>query len=280
MIQENPEFHFPPDIHLKNRPLMEAWLELRWELEFNEVTQQKTDPGFPFALGVFFEGVRKRYRHREDLDASRIPEGLFPYFVRYRFRPGEGEWPLLQLGPGVATVNFTESYTWPKFEKEVIYLQEQLLGAYGDPAPRLELAVLRYRNGVPFDRSAEDLLSVIQEKLNTAIKLPRYIPGPVGTQNQPAGINLFFSYDLSSPLGTGILRLNTGTIKRTEPSTGQVIENDMLFWQLEVKSQGDQSPQLDREGFSDWLFSAHAVIHEWFFSLIEGDLFNGYKGDE
>ena len=30
----------------------------------------------------------------------------------------------------------------------------------------------------------------------------------------------------------------------------------------------------------DWLTSAHLVIHDWFFSLIEGELFNQYKEED
>ena len=31
------------------------------------------------------------------------------------------------------------------------------------------------------------------------------------------------------------------------------------------------------EAFDHWLSSAHTIIHEWFFALIEGDLRQGYE---
>jgi hypothetical protein len=51
-MKKTPKFHFPLEIKLESNPLIEAWLEIRWQLERDNITQLMRDPGFPFALGI------------------------------------------------------------------------------------------------------------------------------------------------------------------------------------------------------------------------------------
>jgi hypothetical protein len=95
MKEAMPNPHFPTDIDLKRSPLAEAWLEIRWKLEPVGPPQIMRDPGFPFALGTFYRGVKERFSYQEPLPASQTPLEMLPHVVRYRFRPGEGQWPLL-----------------------------------------------------------------------------------------------------------------------------------------------------------------------------------------
>lgn len=272
------EFHFPSEIKLESNPLLEAWLEIRWQLERDNMTQSMRDPGFPFALGVFFNSVKEEFEYREELPVSLAPEDMLPYVVRHRFRPGKDEWPLLQLGPGVATVNFTEPYTWDLFEEKALYLRRKLLEAYGVMELKPQLVALRYRNGESFEYGSNNLLDFFNEDFNTSITLPAHIPGFVGSVTWPTSANIFFTFDLLEPKGTGTLRLGTGSRQRTD-RTNQEITEQMVMWQLEVASGGNDAPALSEEDeFAHWLSSAHAVIHEWFFSLIDGCLFEKYKG--
>ena len=276
-----PEFHFPSDIKLESNPLLEAWLEIRWQLEplrEDGPPQLAKDPHFAFALGMFYEGVKNPYAYREDLASSQAPDGFLPHIVRHQFRPGENEWPILQLGPGVATVNFAGAYTWSTFSETALYLRSKLLQAYAEAELESEMVALRYRNGVPFESGSNDLLRFIQQNLNTGIELPSHIPGPVGSKAWPTSANVVFTFDLSEPKGTGTLGLMTGELRRTDPDTGQGRSDKMLMWQLDVVSGGDDAPAIgEEEPFGHWLTSAHAVVHEWFFSLIDGPLRETYE---
>lgn len=274
------KFHFPLEIELETNPLLEAWLEIRWQLEHSDIPGLSRDPNFPFALGVFFSNVENEFGYREPLGPSRAPEDMLPYVVRYRFRPGKGKWPLLQLGPGVATVNFTKPYTWDLFRQTALYLRDKLVYAYGGTELKVETITLRYRNGEPFEYSSNNLLDFLKQNLNASIVLPDHIPGFVSSTTRPTSANIFLTFDLLEPKGTGTLRFATGSREREDPETNQRIRDEMLMWQLEVASGGNDAPALNDENeFAHWLTLAHAVIHEWFLSLIVGSLFKKYKGE-
>lgn len=268
-------FHFPSDITLGTSPLVETWLDLRWQLQRGSQEGFFLDPQFPLALGTFYQSVRERFGYQESLPSSTAPLELLPHVVRYRFRPAPDKWPLLQLGPGVATVNFTRPYSWREFKEAALYLRAKLTTSY-EIGLRPHGISLQYRNAVPCSYSSGDLLAFLKGKLNTAIKLPPHIPGPVGAPDVPVNMDIAFTYNLERPRGTGIIQCFTGT-KRSETEDHQETGTEHLLFELRVMSQEDGVPDYtDQAQFEDWLESAHAVIHEWFFSLIAGPLFDEY----
>jgi uncharacterized protein (TIGR04255 family) len=280
-METNPlKFHFPSEIKLKKNALQEAWLEIRWQLQSGKIPNLMRDPGFPFALGAFYHEVKDRFRIRENLAASNAPEEMLPYVVRYRFRPAEDQWPALQLGPGIATVNFTDSYSWERFLEFALYLREKLLDAY-EPEIESQIITLRYRNAAPFDYISNNSLDFISQNLNISITLPPHVPGNASSKPWPVGTRMTFSFDLSEPKSVGRLILGTGTRKHRDVETNEEISDQMLIWELEVSSTDNDAPDLyDEEEFTQWLNSAHTVIHEWFFSLIDGALFETFKSEE
>jgi uncharacterized protein (TIGR04255 family) len=271
--------HFPIDMKLESSPLLEAWFEFRWQLQPGDIPQLQTDPDFPYALGVFYKSIQDTFQHREKLDISEAPPDFFPHRVRYRFREKEDTWPLLQLGPGVATVNFTEPYTWDLFKEKVLYLRSKLLYAYGEDVLKTQSVALRYRNGVALEYSSSNLLAFFEHNLNTSIGLPNHVPGPASSQSWPIGANINLTFELLEPRGVGALVFRTAHRTQKETESDPKAREEMLLWQLEVISQSDDAPALGKEEeFTLWLASAHAVIHDWFFSLIKGPLLDRYVG--
>jgi uncharacterized protein (TIGR04255 family) len=189
------------------------------------------------------------------------------------------ERPVLQLGPGVATVNFTRPYTWDTFKTEALYLRSMLVAAYAEAVPQLDSVTLRYLNAEPFELPEHNVLEFLLSDLNTTIVFPKHVPGQFASMSTPTSLNLRATFDLSIPKGTGTLILATGT-RPTTPVAG--IPNNptkVVTWQLEVASGGSDVPDIKDETFlSHWLDQAHSAIHEWFFSFIEGHLFQRYSG--
>lgn len=273
------KFHFPLNIQLASSPLAEAWLDIRWELETGSSPNIARDPRFPFALGKFYDSVKERFGYQRSLDANRAPIDMLPHVVRYQFRPSEEGWPLLQLGPGVASVNFTDPYTWEDFKDAALYLRSKLVEAYGVPEPNIEKVILKYRNVEPFDYNSENLLGFLRNNLNTSLSIPSHIPGETSSTNLPKRANIELAFDLVGPKGVGILQVSTGTKRQEKSGVEQLAEQEVVIWHLTVMSEGGSAPQIsDEEQFSSWLDSAHSVTHEWFFALIEGSLFKKYKG--
>lgn len=273
------ETHFPSDIKLPSPPLGEAWVELRWHLEEVGPPGMLQDPHFAFALGSFFTGVRERYPHKVDLEASRMPLEMLPHMVRHQFWSGEREWPVLQLGPGVATVNFTRPYTWDAFKAEALYLRSKLVDAYSEVPLQLDNVNLRYINAEPFEFPKHDALEFIRSNLNTTLVLPEHIPGRFASIPIPTSLNLQATFDLKVPKGTGTIVLATDTRSIASTLGNPNSPTKVVTWQLGVASGGDDAPDIrDEAVLSRWLDQAHSAIHEWFFSFIAGRLYQRYSG--
>ena len=83
---------------LKNKPLVEALLELHWFPEPAPAPFWR-DEAYPVFVGPFFESVREDYPFIEPLDAVRNSRPFTPGVVKYRFRRAPNEWPVIQVGP-------------------------------------------------------------------------------------------------------------------------------------------------------------------------------------
>jgi uncharacterized protein (TIGR04255 family) len=136
---------------------------------------------------------------------------------------------------------------------------------------------LRYLNAEPFDFAENDILEFLRSGLNTTLILPKYVPGEFASKAIPTSLSLRATFDLSLPKATGALTVATGARSLT-PTLG-VPENptNVMIWQLEVASGGVDVPDIQNEHrFSGWLDQAHSAVHEWFFSLIQGKLYDKY----
>lgn len=281
-VMTNPEaqFHFPTDIHLERKPLAEAWLELQWRTEHNQPpapalipSEDDVDTYYPLALGAFFQNIRHDYPVQEALPASILPDNAFPNTIRHRFRTGADQWPVLQIGPGVATVNVVEPYTWQLFRKQALFLRRSLLSAYGGVELQPTAVILRYRNAFPFDYHTGNVLEYLGQNLNLKVVGSQHIPGAIGDGPGPAEFSLNLGYLLSKPEAIGNIRVATAMQTNSDNEVKRVLIAD-----LEVRGRNDGvNVVLHEDGFSTWLDEAHAVIHEWFFALIDGSLREGFE---
>ena len=116
---------------LTNKPLVEAIFELRWELQ--EVSPGfKTDPHYPILIGGIYGKAKSQYGFHEKLPTATMPDEIAGYIVQHRFRKGENSWPLIQIGPGIITLNDTEGYVWEDFEKRIPAVVDMLFDTYPD----------------------------------------------------------------------------------------------------------------------------------------------------
>jgi len=275
-----PDFHFPTEIALSKNPLVEAWLEVRWRLTPGELPNSMVDSGFPFALGVFYNSIKDEFGFKEPLPASFAPEEMLPHMARFRFRKQPNTWPVLQFGPGIATANFTSPYTWEEFRAKSLYLREKIIGAYTEGELSVQNLILRYRNAIEFDYASSDLLDFLATRLNLSVQPPQHIPGGIAKTSWPNEINASIIYDLT--IGRGIIKFATGFQKPKGNASNQVVQKRVIIFELEIQSLNtDDRHWASEDAFNDWLTSAHSVIHEWFFALIDGPLRSEYgNGDK
>lgn len=98
---------------LPNAPLQEAVFELRWTLDVTPEDQQEVDAGFELAQGKFQGLAEADFPFTQRLYPVSLPSTLLSYKVIHQFWRGENQFPVLQLGPGILTVNDTDkNYDW------------------------------------------------------------------------------------------------------------------------------------------------------------------------
>jgi uncharacterized protein (TIGR04255 family) len=257
--------------NLPNRPLVEAIFELRWELLGTPDEKIVRDPGFEFLLGRFFEKVRGEYPERWNLPAAQAPIEQIPFVVRHQFRTGSGTWPLLQIGPGILTVNETSGYEWSSFRARVARALTALFDAYpeGPPPLRPSQAKLRYINSIPLETVQTPLVRFLREQLHTSLSIdPALFEDPDQAEN-PTGLSFSMTFPRPEQRILGTVAMSTGR-QMGQPS---------LLWQLEARTVGDWTP-VEREEIESWTGSAHEVLVRWFVTLARGDLMKAFSTDQ
>jgi uncharacterized protein (TIGR04255 family) len=254
---------------LKNKPLKEAVLEARWQLPGAD--EDATDPHYPLFLGRLQERVAGRLPFNEKLPTAALPDGVAPYVVRYRFRPSQDAWPVIQVGPGIATLNFTESYSWESFlaqSKSFFGDVTETYKAVAGKQPTFSTMILRFINAYPFDFKENDAFEFLRRKLKIGVSFPPKFANPRRAGERPAEIQIVANFPLKGPTGSGTLHIGSGK------SGGK----PALIFDLRVAVEGEDAPQAETN-FAEWISGAHDLIEDWFFSLIEGELEAEFLGE-
>jgi uncharacterized protein (TIGR04255 family) len=253
---------------LTKPPLIEAILEIRWKL--NEVQQGLfVDPKYKILVGRLYDRMAKEYPVIEPLPTASMPDEMVPYTVQHRFREKTGKWPLVQVGPGVVTLNDTEKYSWNRdFELRAHRLISTLFETYPDAEESLKISAvqIRYINAIDFNFQNESILPFISDKLKIKLGFPAELFRDAPINPIPSGFNAAFSFPVTKPTGTLLLGFTNGKHNK----------NDALIWDIVLNSTESELPTLP-SNFKEWLNSAHAVVENMFFTLIEGSLEDSFK---
>lgn len=247
--------------NLKNKPLVEVMIEIKWALTENE-EGHKIDPHHKLLLSRFFDkisGVEGEYPVHEELTTANWPDEVTGHVVQHRFYVDKGKAPVVQLGPGVVTLNETTSYTWDEFKNRSISLYNRLMESYPKPDElRVESISLQYINVIEFDFSQNNILDFIKDKLKLEISMPSMLfDGNI--EEKPTHLNSSFVFTSSNPQGDLGIKFATAMSKN---------EDKLLKWDLKFISEFEES----QINFDEWLAGAHDVLETCFFKLINGDL--------
>jgi uncharacterized protein (TIGR04255 family) len=260
---------------LKNKPLVEAIMEIRWKLEPIPSDLQKTQPAFQtdrhykLLLGRLYDRIRENYPIHEQLTAANVPDEFVSYLVQHRFRVAENSWPLIQIGPGVFTINSTNDYKWEPFRDRVL----DAINKFYDAHPRVDdlkltNLILRYIDAVGFDYKSINAFDFLKDQLKVGISLPVTLFAKTGVENKPNSFTCQCSFKSDCPKGHITVRF----------ATGQRNNAPAIIWETVVESTGENVPEMT-SGFHTWLENAHAIAHNWFFQMIEGELHRRFRGE-
>lgn len=253
---------------LKYKPLVEAILEIRWRLQ-GIAPGPQNDPHYKLLLGRLFDRMLQKYPEHEQLPSANIPDGLLGHVVQHRFRVAANSWPLVQIGPGVFTINSTADYTWPDFRPRVLSAIEKLYDAHPKVSDlNITNIILRYIDAVDFDYRGEDAFEFLRNKLKLNISLPTNLFEKTGVENKPSTFTWQCAFNCENPKGTINIRF----------ATGQKENNPAIIWETIVESTGENLPEMPK-AFEGWLDEAHDISDNWFFKMIEGELERRFSGE-
>jgi uncharacterized protein (TIGR04255 family) len=250
-------------------PLTEALLEVKWALE-KPAPGVEIDPHYKILLGRLFERMQSRYPEHEPLPTSTIPDHIVAHAIQHRLRRAKGEWPLIQVGPGILTFNETEKYVWEDFKNNAQEVFATLFEAHPKPAA-LKLTKLShcYIYAIEFDYARANILSFLAQQFKTGISFfPALFEDGV-VSSTPVRVDCHAAFPSQNPKGDMVIRFATG-YKNNIP---------VLIWQLILETLQEDLPELPQE-FPTWLTAAHQRIEDWFFKSFAGDLERRFSSHE
>ncbi len=248
--------------NLKKKPLVEAIFELKWELQ-EQKNKIKIDPHYKILIGRVYDRVKDDYPFYEQLSTATMPDEIAGYIVQHRFRKDKDEWPLIQIGPGIITLNETEKYFWKDFRKRISNLLEILFDAYPDAKNNLKVngLLLRYIDAIAFDYGKNNIFLFLKEKMKINIGVYKKLFENTRVNKSPLGLDLRFVFPSNKPSGSVHLRFARGGKEDT----------DVLIWETIVQSASNDVPK-SKNKIITWVNKAHNLTDDWFFKIIEGEL--------
>jgi uncharacterized protein (TIGR04255 family) len=238
---------------LPNAPLIEVIFELHWSLKPDgEMEKVRYLPGDLYAK------IRGDYPHREALVPIDIPVEMMEDRPMYRFRKAEGNYPLVQVGPGLLSVNTIDpKYDWEEYLAWIVGVLKDFFSVYelsDDPELRF---VLRYLDFFPFDFDHDDVSEFLKKNLHLTVEQD-FFPN----QSPAKYLNLTLAYDC----GVGLYQMQV--------YRGKNQQQEGILMQT-IVSQESSSSQL--AGIKDWLEDAHVFTHERFTQMTKGPLYESFQ---
>lgn len=250
---------------LSEPPIVEAILEVKWKLQ-PESTGGMLDEQYGLLPGKLHDRISGEYPFHEQLPAASVPDSISPYIPKHRFRTAKDEWPLVQIGPGLLTVNDTKKYTTydhfrPRAVAAVNHLYEVCNGKLD-----VTSVLLRYIDAVEFDHRTQNVLDFLRDKMQVSVDMPTKLFAGTGAEARPNEFQCVLAFDCMSP--KGITKLAFATRLR--------YDKPVFVWEHLVQSTDSDVPAMPT-AFGDWLDAAHRLTDDWFFKLIEGELVESFS---
>ena len=246
---------------LKNKPLVEAIVEIRWALKKKD-NGMEDDPHYRLLLSRLYDRLQDAYPEHEQLEAAGIPDGMVGHIVQHRFRTAHDDWPLVQLGPGIMTVNDTHKYKWEDYRERVVEAKNKLYAAHPKPAElEIQNIVLRYIDAIALDSKTHSVFELLGNMLKVKVALPDNLFDDTSVDRLPQSFVWESSFHCTQPPGRIQLKF----------AIGKASDRPALVWETTIGAVRSDLPSMP-DGFEQWLDDAHTLTGDWFFKLIAGDL--------
>ncbi|HEY5125634.1 MAG TPA: TIGR04255 family protein [Ignavibacteria bacterium] len=239
---------------LPKAPLVEIVLELRWKI-INKSDLSKVQ----YLYGDLYSELKQKYPHRESTVPTEIPIDILINQPVHRYRSAPNDYPLVQVGPGIITLNTVDSkYYWDTFSEWAEELIISFLKVYPiDINDKLTPSVL-FIDFFPFDFEKDDIHKFLNDKFNITFG-QSFFDSP----KYPTNLNLGFFYSL--PIGDLSINFQKGK---------SINKQDGIILQTRINGN---SLNANKEEISDWINKSHEICSDLFKKLTEGELYESFK---
>ena len=239
---------------LPNAPLIEIILELRWKI-INKADLSKVQ----YLYGDLYSELKQKYPFRESIVPTEIPIDILINQPVHRYRTAPNDYPLVQVGPGIITLNTIDSkYFWDEFSNLAENLLDAFLKVYPVETDDKFTPSVLFLDFFPFDFENNDIHKYINENFNITFGQSFF-----KTESYPKNLNLGFYYRLE--IGDLSIAFQHG--KNSNQQEGIL---------LQTRINGTPLPA-DKEEISNWINKSHEICSDLFKKLTEGKLYESFK---
>ncbi|HKI44913.1 MAG TPA: TIGR04255 family protein [Balneolales bacterium] len=242
---------------LPSAPLLEVIFELRWKI-LNQSDLAKSQ----YLHGDLYSILKTDYPFRESLAPPEVPAAVLVNKPVYRFRRAKDEYPLIQIGPGLLTLNTTdEEYFWGAYFESSTKLLNAFYNAYSSGKEIKVAPSLAYVDFFQTKSQEENIIQFIND--NLAIKINQ---GFFKENRPPNNLNLGINYNID--FGSLSINLNTG--KNSKQQSGLILQTKIIGKENNYTS----------DGILSWLKDAHEMCSRLFKNMTKGQLYETFKMDQ
>ena len=240
---------------LPKAPLLEVIFEIRWD-----ITSQNDIVDFQFIYGDLYANLKHKYPYRENLVPPEVPYDVVRGLPVFRFRNTNNSYPLIQVGPGLITVNTTDDiYFWNEFSAEI----SDVLDIFNNIYPKYkELKLSPALTYIDFFEYNKDKITSI-DFINTNLQFNISQSFVNDTNFELNDLNFTLNYKTNKD----ILSLNIRDGKINDEIEGIVMQTKLI---------GNKG-LYNKNELTNWLESSHNTCSDIFKKLTEGNLYNSFK---
>lgn len=235
---------------LPKAPLVEVVIELRWK-----ITSKKELAGVQYLYGDLYNELKRKYPYRESIIPVEVPMEMIINQPIHRFRAEKGGYPLLQIGPGIITLNTIDAkYYWETFFEDAKELIQTFHTIY--LPNNIVVPAILYIDFFPFDFSINNVHKYINQKFNITFGQSFF-----ETEKFLSDFNMGFAYNTD----LGDLRVNF------QKGKNQNVEGILLQTRINGKPTTSNFKNLN-----NWLGEAHKILSQLFKQLTAGELYESF----
>ncbi len=237
---------------LPKAPLIEVIFEIRWA-----VSGQKELQEVQYLYGDLYPLLKENYPFRETI--QNLPVELFINVPTHRFRTAPNDYPLVQVGPGIVTVNTVDSkYFWSEFEDLILEVVEKLNTVYAFKESHNVRLILQYIDLLRFDFEDGDILTYLKENLGISITQGFYHGNSISK-------NLVLGLNYENELGSLNVNINRG--KDAKGGDGIAIQTNLTSGIVKFETSVIKT----------WVEKAHELCSNSFKEMTKGKLYESFK---